>query len=215
MLPYLLMSCCWDCLKRILKMCAYSKGRDLNAQLAACMQAVCGAWVQSPMRLGSTLFLLDTAFWKCDSRTCFPICLMLNGIYEIKFCLKESGFGWLVPFSICYTTLSGERKKISTLTIKKTAWDYCEGLSLFYLYWMQNFLCPLTVSNSINKRLLFSLHNVSSVEWEGSWIRAPSQCFLSNTPVALPAWDNCSYLLGFILLATSFQLLSFRKTYST
>lgn len=55
------------------------------------------------------------------------------------------------------------------MTVKETAWDYCEHLSLFYLYWMQNFLCPLTVSSQqYQQKVAFSLHNVSSVEWERS-----------------------------------------------
>lgn len=55
------------------------------------------------------------------------------------------------------------------MTVKETAWDYCEDLSLFYLYWMRNFLCPLTVSSQqYQQKFAFSLHNVSSVEWEGS-----------------------------------------------
>lgn len=89
---------------------------------------------------------------------------------KTEICLKESGFGSLVPFSVCYMTLFGEKKKkISIMTVNETVRDYCEGLSLFYLYWMQNFLCPLTVSSQqYQQKVAFSLHNVSSVEWEGS-----------------------------------------------
>lgn len=55
------------------------------------------------------------------------------------------------------------------MAVEETAWNCCEGPSLFYLYWMQNFLCPLTVSSQeYQQKVAFSLHNVSSVEWEGS-----------------------------------------------
>lgn len=83
---------------------------------------------------------------------------------------KESGLGLLVPSNVCYMTLFGEEKKnISAMAVEETAWNCCEGPSLFYLYWMQNFLCPLTVSSQeYQQKVAFSLHNVSSVEWEGS-----------------------------------------------
>lgn len=101
--------------------------------------------VQSAAGQGNKHFMLGTTTWKCDLRTCFLIYLMLNELYYLYYIdiylynaignignqtlLKESGFGWLVPFCVCYMTSWHylERKKIiSTMTVKEMAQDYCD-----------------------------------------------------------------------------------------
>lgn len=81
-LSYLPMTCCQGCLKMILKICAESKGRAPNMWLCAgSMRCWCAI---------GTLHVLDTTTWKRDLK------MKLNEIHDIKICLKESGFIWLV-----------------------------------------------------------------------------------------------------------------------
>lgn len=128
---------------------------------ACCVPTVWGACVQSAAGLGNKPLVLDTTTWKCDLRTCFLIYLMLNEWYYLYYIdiyvyntignignqnlLKEDGFGWLVPFHVCYMTSWHylERKRNCLYH------DYKRNgprlLWLLYFYWMQNFLCPLSV----------------------------------------------------------------------
>lgn len=228
MMPSLPVSCCWDCLKMRPKICACSQGRTLNTQIAACPQHG-GVCVQSAAGLGNKHLMLDTTTWECDLRTCFLIYLMLDELYYVYYIdmylynaigntgnqtlLRESGFGWVVPFCVCYMTswhYLREKKITSTMTIKEMAQDYCD----FELPLDAKFPLPCVSPQEQEVPVLWL--NVSSVGWEGSSIRAPAQCFLSHTPVELPTWDNSSYLLGFILLVACFLPASqLQKTQST
>lgn len=125
--------------------------------------------VQSAAGLGNKLLMLDTTTWECDLRTCFLIYLMLDEWYYLYYIdtylynaigntgnqtlLRESGFGWVVPFCVCYMTSWHylERKK------NHLYHDYKRNgprlLWLLNFHWMQNFLCPVSVPKS--KRFLF------------------------------------------------------------
>lgn len=77
------------------------------------------------------------------------------GNIENQTLLKKSGFGWFVPFCVCYMTSWHylERKNPT----KHLYHDYKRNgprlLWLLCFHWMQNFLCPVSVLKS--KKLLF------------------------------------------------------------
>lgn len=126
--------------------------------------------------------------------------------------LKESGFGWFVPFCVCYMTSWHylERKNPT----KHLYHDYKRnGLRLLWLlcfHWMQNFLCPVSVPKS--KKLLFG---------GLMWALLGGKDLQSELPPSISClmlqW-NCqleitvpTFQALFQLLPASFQLLSFRK----
>lgn len=171
---------------------------------ACCVQAECGTCVQSAVRLGSTHFMLDTTTWKHDLR------MKLNEIYDSKICLKESGFGWLVPFSVRYMTLFGEGKKNFNHDCKRNSPRLLWRLVIVLLVLDAKF------PNSINKRLLFHC-----IMWALLSGKDPESELLPSVSCLILQW-HCqleitvlTFQASFYLLATSFQLLSFRKTYST